>query len=214
MIWSWIRKLAASAGKPAGAVSVPATAEQAADLAARLQELNRTPYICVADAGLRLISVFDDVCYDRADMDSLSGAMREHAAQKLGPLGFAQTSGSSFVHEESGIRVLMPKSHALGASPFDIARYTPRGTYDYYLLTPTQSAAMMIDGYATEDAFERIAALIRRQPINILRLADYLERKPEHDAFREEMGKLRYLQREAVAAEPLRRRRALGTMGI
>ncbi|MFY0311947.1 hypothetical protein ACFMBG_18865 [Leisingera sp. D0M16] len=201
-------------GKPAGAVSVQATPEQAAELAARLQELNKTPYICVADAQLRLLSVFDDLHYDRADMDVLTGAMREHAAQKLAPLGFTQSSGSSFVHKESGIRVLMPKSHALGASPFDIARYTPRGAFDYYLLTPTQSAALMIDGYAKQDAFDRIVALIRKQPINILRLADYLERKPAHEAFREAMGKLKYVQREAVAAEPLRRRRALGTIGI
>ncbi|MBO9451739.1 hypothetical protein J7426_15805 [Tropicibacter sp. R16_0] len=174
--------------------------------------LKRDPYIKLADAELRIISVFDELRYDRADMDVLSGPMRAHAVDKLAPLGFRQVRGSSFLHDETGIRVLMPKSHALGGSPFDIARYTPRGQWDYYLLTPTQAACMMIDAYSTMKAVERIKGLIKTQPINILRIADYLEKTETHTAFESAIGHLKYVQREAVESEPLRRRRALGSV--
>lgn len=176
--------------------------------------LKRDPYIKLADAELRIISVFDELRYDRADMDVLTGPMRAHAVDKLAPLGFRQVRGSSFLHDETGIRVLMPKSHALGGSPFDIARYTPRGQWDYYLLTPTQAACMMIDAYSTMKAVERIKGLIKTQPINILRIADYLEKTETHAAFESAIGHLKYVQREAVESEPLRRRRALGAVRL
>lgn len=183
-------------------------------LGERLQTLGRDPYIVLADAQLRLISVFDDLRYDRADMDMLSGAMRQHAARRLRPLGVRQTTGSRFTHTESGIRIWMPKSHALGASPFDIARYTPRSAQDYYLLTPTQTACMIIDHYPTDEAVARIKELIKTQPINVLRISDYLERKPQHEAFESAIGHLRFVQREAVTSEPLMRRRALGALRV
>ncbi|WP_293577388.1 hypothetical protein [Phaeobacter sp.] len=176
--------------------------------------LKRDPYIKLADAELRIISVFDELKYDRADMDVLSRSMREHAVEKLAPLGFRQVTGSSFQHSDTGVRILMPKSHALGGSPFDIARYTPRGAWDYYLLTPTQAACMMIDAYSTMKAMERIKTLIKTQPINILRISDYLEKKPAHDAFEQAVGHLQFVQREAVTSEPLRRRRALGSLRV
>lgn len=183
-------------------------------LTEKLVGLKSDPYIKLADAELRIISVFDELKYDRADMDVLSGPMREHAVDKLGPLGFKQVTGSSFLHADTGIRILLPKSHALGGSPFDIARYTPRGEWDYYLLTPTQAACMMIDNYSTMKAVERIKGLIKTQPINVLRIADYLEKKPAHEAFEQAIGHLKYAQREAVESEPLRRRRALGTVRL
>ena len=33
------------------------------------EALNLGPYMCVADANLRVISIFDDLKYDRADVD-------------------------------------------------------------------------------------------------------------------------------------------------
>jgi hypothetical protein len=90
------------------------------------EALNLGPYMCVADAQLRLISIFDDLKYDRADIDMISPAMRNYAVTKLGQFGFKQTSGNMLQHEEASIRCLIPKFHALGASPFDITRYTKR----------------------------------------------------------------------------------------
>ena len=172
--------------------------------------LNKDPYLQIADEDLRLLSVFDDLKFDRADADMLSPAMRNHAIQKLGPLGFKLSSGCMILHADTGVRILMPKSHALGASPFDIARYTQRRAQDYYLLTPTQAACQIIDEYSTDDAYLKIADLIRKHPINIYRMFDYLERKPAHQKFRDALGGLKKLQREAVSSEPLCRRRALG----
>jgi len=208
-----MRAFAVSGSK---AVSAVETLDPDVDMALteKLVGLKSDPYIKLADAELRIVSVFDELRYDRADMDVLSGPMREHAVKKLAPLGFKQVTGSSFVHAETGIRILMPKSHALGGSPFDIARYTPRGAFDYYLMTPTQAACMMIDAYSTMKAVERIKRLIATQPINVLRIADYLEKKPAHEAFEEAIGHLKFVQRKAVESEPLRRRRALGAMRL
>ncbi|MEM8878805.1 MAG: hypothetical protein AAGD23_13180 [Pseudomonadota bacterium] len=168
------------------------------------------PYMQVADTALNLISVFDDLRYDRSDADMLSPAMRRHAISKLGALGFRQVSGTVLEQREADVRCLMPKFHALGASPFDITRYTPKREQDFYLLTPTQTACQFIDHYALEDALTRVRTLITRQPINIYRLMDYLEDKPSHQNFLKAIGHLKYVQREAVESEPLRRRRALG----
>ena len=192
----------------------PATPAQVEALRAGLNTLSCDPYIQLADADLRVISVFDDLRYDRADMDVLSSAMRDHAVTQLKPLGIKQTAGTCFTHLDSGIRILMPKSHALGASPFDVARYTPRGDQDYYLLTPTQTACLLVESYDTDTAVDRIRELIQTQPINILRIADYLERTPQHEAFGRAIGHLKFIQRSAVTSEPLMRRRALGSMGF
>ena len=168
------------------------------------------PYMCVDDAKLRLISIFDDLRYDRSDVDIVSLAMRNHSNLRLGSLGFRQISGNVLQHEASGIKCLIPKFRALGASPFDTTRYTPRGEHDYYILTPTQTACQYVDGYPLEQAVERVTGLITRQPINLYKLLDYLERKSKHQEFAKAIGHLRLVQREAVISEPLKSRRALG----
>ena len=176
------------------------------------EALNLGPYMCVADSQLRLISIFDDLKYDRADIDMISPAMRNYAVTKLGHFGFKQTSGNVLQHEGTSIRCLIPKFHALGASPFDITRYTKRGNHDFFILTPTQTACQYIDFYALSEAVDRIKGLIIRQPINLYKILDYLERKPLHTEFASAIGHLRLIQREAVASEPLKTRRALGSL--
>jgi len=168
------------------------------------------PYLHVADRDLRLLSVFDDLKYDRADADMLSPGMRMFLARTLKPLGFNQKSGNVFVEPASGVRCLLPKSHALGASPFDILLYTERQPIDYFVLTPTQVACQFIEAYDLEEAVERTKDLIRQHPINILKLVDYLEHKPQHEAFQAAIGHLRYVQREAIETKDLRRLRPLG----
>lgn len=168
------------------------------------------PYMMLADDRLNIYSVFDDLKYDRADADLMSPAMRAHALSKLKPLGFRQVSGGVLKDKARDIICYIPKPQVLGASPFDITRYTPKREQDYYLLTPTQTACRFIDTYPFEVAFEKISALVTQQPINLLRLMDFLERKPAHDAIREALGHFKWVQDEAVSSEPLRRRRALG----
>ncbi|MEO0371926.1 MAG: hypothetical protein AAF231_10750 [Pseudomonadota bacterium] len=167
-------------------------------------------YMTLADERLRLFSVFDDLYYDRADADMLSPAMRNHAIERLGKIGFRQISGNVLEDKAADRRCLLPKSHALGASPFDITRYTPRRDQDFYLLTPTQTACQFIDHYDHEDAVERIVDLIRVQPINLFRLMDYLEHTESHREFLKAIKFLQKTQKEAVKSEPLKRRRALG----
>lgn len=167
-------------------------------------------YMTLADERLQLFSVFDDLYYDRADADMLSPAMRKHAIEKLKKVGFRQISGNVLEDKAGDRRCLMPKSHALGASPFDITRYTPRREQDYYILTPTQTACQFIDHYPHENAVERIVHLMRVQPINLIRLMDYLEHTPTHREFLQAIKFLKKTQDEAVKSEPLKRRRALG----
>ena len=93
----------------------------------------------------------------------------------------------------------------MGASPFDITRYTPRGEHNFYILTPTQTAYQYADFYSHAEAVERVKALIIRQPINLYKLLDYLERKSKHQEFANAIGHLRFVQREAVTSEPLKR---------
>lgn len=175
----------------------------------RIEVLNKDPYLMVADAGLRLISVFDDLRYDRADLDMLSGPMRRRALTKLTPLGFAQRSGSVIENRTEDIRIHMPKFRALGASPFDALRDTSLRERDYALLTPTQAAAQIITNHPTDTAMERLSALVVKHPVNLLRLFDFLEPNPTHLAFKKTLGHLLFLQRRAVSMEPLITRRAL-----
>lgn len=195
---------APAADKAAGAFDVVAAAELTREMAA----LNASPYLYLAEN--QLISVFDDLKYDRADIDMLSPAMRNYAIEKIEGFGFKQISGAVLEHQVSGARILIPKFHAQGASPFDITRYTPRRAGDFYLLTPTQTACHIIDRYDVDEAVGRIKDLIVRQPINLYRLMDYLEKTPKHQAFMGAIGHLKFVQREAVSSEPLCRRRALG----
>jgi len=168
-------------------------------------------YMMLADASLNILSVFDDLKYDRADADMLSPGMRIHAVEKLKPRGFKQTSGSVLYHKADDVFCYLPKPQTLGASPFDAMRYTPKRPQDYVVLTPTQTACQYIDVYSKEVAFEKMIALVQRQPINLLRLADYLEKKPAHEEIFDVLGEVRGAQRAAVESEPLRRRRAPGS---
>ncbi|MEM0949273.1 MAG: hypothetical protein AAGK37_17880 [Pseudomonadota bacterium] len=171
--------------------------------------LNADPYLMVADADLRLISVFDDLRYDRADLDMLSGPMRRRALAKLGTMGFTQRSGSVIENQAEDVRIHLPKFRALGASPFDALRDTTLGPQDYALLTPTQAAAQIIDGYPTNTAKERLAALVVKHPVNLLRLFDFLEPIPRHQDFRPALGQLVSLQKTAISTSPLKNRYAL-----
>ena len=174
-----------------------------------LSVLDSDPYLALADPQLRLISVFDDLRYDRADMDMVSGPMRKRILQRLAPLGFRQVSGSALENKAADIRVLLPKFAALGASPFDATRYTPRRGQDFFALTPTQVACQFIDHYDHAAAVEKIKALVIKHPINLYRIMDFLEDDPAHEAFRDAIGHLKFVQREAVESAPLKTRRAL-----
>ena len=175
-----------------------------------LSEASLGPYLYIADTDMKMLSVFDDLFFDRSDADLLTPGMRLHVVKKLTELGFKQQSGTVLQHRESGVRCIIPKSHALGASPFDIIRYTKRTADDFFVLTPTQTACQFVDNYPLEQAVAKTKALIARQPVNLFRLMDYLEPKPHHEEFQQAIGHLRYVQRKAVESEPLCYMRALG----
>lgn len=195
--------------QPSHSAKSAAASRHLENFADRLRVINSDPYLCIADDELKLISVFDDLKYDRADLDIVSGPMRLRALQRLKPLGFVQASGSIFENKEEDVRCILPKFRALGASPFDATRDVDRRTQDYFILTPTQAACQIVDSHPLGKAVERLEALVVKHPVNLLRMFDYLEANPVHEAFREAVGHLTRIQREAVAKEPLKTRRAL-----
>ncbi len=167
-------------------------------------------FIYVADQTLKIISVFDELRYDRADADLLSVGMRKHAIKKLGQMGFRQTSGMVLQHTESDVRCVIPKFHTLGMSPFDIIRYTPKKTADFYLLTPTQTACQFIDHLPEDVLVERLEQLITVQPINLYRIMDFLEKgNDKHQFFLDALGYLTHVQRKAIENLPLSSMRSL-----
>ena len=175
----------------------------------RIAVLDADPFVMVADAEAGLISVFDELHYDRADLDVLSPPMRRHALGRLRPLGFEQRSGRELVSPFEDIVIHLPKFHALGGSPFDALRDTSMRQQDYVLLTPTQAAAQIVNTYDLEAAVERVKRLVVKHPVNLLRLADFLDRSGRHRAFGTAIGHLMYVQRKAVCSEPLKTRRPL-----
>ena len=186
--------------------NVVGTPSASPDIVSRIEA---DPYLAIADTKERLISIFDELRYDRADADIMSPPMRNRIVGRLAPLGFRQVSGSVIENKTADIRLIFPKFRALGASPFDAIRDTRRRAQDWFILTPTQTACQFIDTYPLEDAVERITKLIAQHPINIYRLMDYLERKERHQAFLPAIGHLKYVQRDAISREPLATRRAL-----
>ena len=167
------------------------------------------PYIFASEKPFNILSIFDDLRYDRSDVDILSPSMRRYIAKLLASQGFKQKSGSVFQDKARDIRCIIPKTHALGASPFDITRYSPKREQDYYILTPTQTACQFVDRCSLEEAVEKIGALVAKHPINLLKLQDYLEDKEKHKEFLAAIPHIRYLQRIAVESEPLKRLRSL-----
>lgn len=167
-------------------------------------------YITNINIDLKILSIFDDIRYDRADLDVITGPMRDHAIHKLRNFGFSQISGSILENAHHNLRIIIPKSHTLGASPFDATRYTKKRDQDLYMLTPTQAACQLIDQCCPCDAVDRIKNLIACQPINILRILDFLERKPAHGIYRENVRMFRDFQKEVTTNGSLKHQRPLG----
>lgn len=195
--------------QPSEAAKLEATPHHLGDISDRIQAINADPYLCIADKELQLISIFDDLKYDRADLDMVAGPMRRRALEKLKPLGFVQISGSVFENKADDVRCILPKFRALGASPFHATRDTSRRPQDYFILTPTQAACQIIDTHPLNKTVELLEALVIKHPVNLLRIFDYLEANAAHEAFREAIGHLTRIQREAASKEPLKTRRAL-----
>lgn len=166
-------------------------------------------YIHVIGEGLNIISIFDELRYDRSDCDIVSPAMRMHLAKQLQKIDFRQVSGSKFHSKKLDICCYIPKSHALGASPFHILDAIKKREQDYYVLTPTQTACQLIKHFDIDLAVERISELIRVQPINIYRLSDYLDYEETYHEFSQAIGHLKYVQRIAIEETSLSKRKAL-----
>ncbi len=204
------RKLASTVfGQQDAVPSSPVTEVVQQRFAAQLMAINADPYLHVADAQHRIISVFDDLRFDRADMDMLTGPMRAYAVAKLAPFGVEQVRGHVLEQRDLNIRMHLSRFRALGASPFDAARETTRRDQDYYILTPTQTACYFIDAYAFHDAIDQIAGLVVKHPVNLLRISDFWTLESRNKEILPAIGHLKLIQRKAVESDPLCRRRAL-----
>jgi len=195
--------------QPSQSVKSEAQPQHSDNIIDRMRVINSDPYLCIADEELKLISVFDDLKYDRADLDIVSGPMRRRALEKLKPLGFDQVTGSVFESKTADVRCILPKFRALEASPFDATRDVERRAQDYFILTPTQAACQIMNCQPLDKAVGLLEALVIKHPVNLLRVFDYLEANAGHQSLRQVIGHLVPIQREAVSKEPLKTRRAL-----
>lgn len=166
-------------------------------------------YLYLTEAPLNILSVFDELRYDRSDVDMLSPGMRKHVAKRLARAGFKQSSGRLLTHNEIRARCHLPKPTVLGASPFHTMDHISSYEYDFFVLTPTQTAGAFVDHYDLAEAVERICALVEKQPINLFKLKDYLEGNSKHQDFLQAVPHIKYRQRKAVESEPLKQKRAL-----
>ncbi len=167
-------------------------------------------YLYLLNQPDNIISIFDELHYDRSDIDMVSPAMRQYVIEMLETQGFKQLSGNVVVNNVEDVQCIIPKFHALGSSPFDIIRYTPKRQQDFYILTPTQTACQFIDHYEHEKAVENICQLIEQQPINLFKLMDYLENKKHHLEFKKKIYMIKEFQNTAINNQPLKNRRSLG----
>lgn len=161
---------------------------------------------------IRVISVFDDIKYDRSDIDILSPAMRKFAVNIFKEFDCQQSRGTRIDTPTKGLRIWLPKPSVLGASPFDITHHHTREKQDIYLLTPTQTAAYWFDHEPLQQAVDNIAEMVKQQPINLLKLSDMLHNKPERQDILQAFGYLRYCQRIAIEQPSMRFKRSLGSV--
>jgi len=169
----------------------------------------KSAYLKVLNEPDNIISVFDDTRFDRSDIDLLSPSMRRHVLNQLTALGFKQVSGRVLHHAEDDIRCIMPKPSVLAASPFHITHYERKRPEDYYVLTSTQTACLMIDLHPLEQALEAIIDLQQSQPINVNKIEDYLDYSNRHKEFLPAIPHLRYQQRIAIEKHRLARQKPL-----
>ncbi len=178
--------------------------------ASLIMAIERDPYL-YWHQQLRIISVFDDVRYDRSDLDLLSPAMRQHIVKQLKQLGCKQARGQQLISPNGNV-LWMPKPSVLGSSTFDIGKYTKRAEHDIYILTPTQAAAYWLDNGELEPAVEAIANMIKQQPCNLRKIEDHIGSNPKRKAYIQAMPYLRKVLRESQEQPEMKFKRSLGSV--
>ncbi|WP_086933946.1 hypothetical protein [Agarilytica rhodophyticola] len=173
-----------------------------------IESLNLDSYIIV-DWGVKAISVFDDLHYDRSDLDVMAPGMRRYVKNKLESIGFAQISGCRFKNEVYDIVCEMPKLNVKGASPFDATNYIKKREYDLFIMTPTQLAAHYIDSLEHAEAVEKIMNLVHKHPVNLFKIMDFVEDKVAHQNFLSVIHHIINEQKKAIKTEPLCRLKSL-----
>lgn len=162
--------------------------------------------------SLGVISVFDDIQYDRSDIDILGPGMRRYVSQFLTTLDCKARSGRCIVHRDSGVKFWLPRPSVLAASPFDITRYQPRDAGDIYILTPTQTAAYFFQQIDFDWAIIAIGEMIKSQPVNLLKLEDTLQHQRERSYYAPVLRHLLNCQKLWVKHNKMKFKRSLGSV--
>ena len=157
-------------------------------------------------------SVFEDVKYDRSDIDILGPGMRRYVTNFLTTLDCKTRSGRCIVHRHSGLNCWLPKPSVLAASPFDITRYRPREPKDIYILTPTQTAAYLFQHLDFDLAIIAIFEMIKTQPVNLLKLQDTLQHHHERHYYAPVLRYLLDCPQPGVPPGRMKFKRSLGAV--
>ena len=103
----------------------------------------------------------------------MNASMRNYFKEKLRKLEYNWLSGNILASPKFSTNFIFPKNGILGASPFDATKFVKRGEEDYFVLTPTQAAALLIQWKLKTNLLENLKRLISYHPINLDKLKDH-----------------------------------------
>lgn len=178
-----------------------------------IQDLKDDKNFHIVELPLNILSVFDHTNYDRSDLDLLSGPQRQYVEKKLKKFGYKFKSGRVLASQESPIVFRIPKQSIISANPFDIIRYEKRDQSDYFVLTPTQSACLMINNILNKDQLVTgLKDLISKQPINLKKIYDNIRFEKSKELYLSIHSELTQYQAEVIKSDALKYKQHLGKL--
>lgn len=178
-----------------------------------IQELKDDKNFYVVEAPMSILSVFDHTNYDRSDLDLLSGPQRQYVERKLKKYGYKFKTGRVLQSKTNPIVFRIPKQSIISANPFDIIRYEKRDQGDIFVLTPTQTACLIINRITDQDELkEALKDLIKKQPINLKKIYDNIRFEKSKETYQSIHSELLDFQTEVIKSTDLKYKQHLGKL--
>lgn len=178
-----------------------------------IQELKDDKNFYVVEGSLNILSVFDHTNYDRSDLDLLSGPQRQYVEKKLKKHGYKFKTGRVLQSKTQSIVFRIPKQSIISANPFDIIRYEKRDQGDIFVLTPTQSACLIINRITVKDELKlALKELIKKQPINLKKIYDNIRFEKSKENYQSIHNELSEFQSEVIKSTHLKYKQHLGKL--
>lgn len=169
--------------------------------------LDRKGLSAVPVPRLSVISFYDDDFYENYDVDLLSPRRRLAIAAALAEVGIRLVSGRGFESADGSVNLRIPRLGLLGGDPLRPVREMFSDSGVVGLLTPTQTLLLYLERCRDRldaQAGDELVGLVREQPANLDRVAQWTRRTEQGVGFRRLRPRLEAAQ---AAGIELRRRR-------